>query len=184
MSRRSISKAAHIAGRLAIALGALAGLPAEGGVGASSFTAQVLVNSNCTIATTPVVFGSYDPIGAQRTANLNAVGTVVVACVRGTAPSIALGTGAHASGSTRRMSDAGNSDFLVYELYRPAANTPNAPCSFPGTTVWGSAGANLFVATAAPDRNARSYNVCGTVFSAQNPRVGTYADTVVATVNF
>jgi len=163
---------------------ALASGPARGGIGTSSFTAQASVNTNCTIATSSVAFGSYDPIGTHRTAPLNAVGAVAVTCVKGTTPTVALGLGMHASGSTRRMRDAANTDYLVYELYKPASNAAGAPCSFPAMTVWGSAGASLVVATAAPSRAPRTYNVCGTVPAGQNPRIGTYTDTVVATVNF
>lgn len=166
------------------ALLALASGLARGGVGTSSFTAQASVGTNCTISTTSVVFGSYDPIGAHRNSNLNSVGAVTVTCVKGTAPTIALGTGLHASGTTRRMRDAANTDYLTYELYQPSSNAAGAPCSFPGTTAWRTAGANLLSATAALSRAARTYNVCGTVPLGQNPRVGTYSDTVVATVNF
>ena len=91
--------------------------------------------------------------------------------------------GAHASGSTRRML-SGAADFLSYELYQPPNNTAGTPCSLPGTTVWGTAGANLFSPTAAPNKTARIYNICGTVAAGQDPAIGTYADAVVATVTF
>jgi spore coat protein U-like protein len=39
-------------------------------------------------------------------------------------------------------------------------------------------------AGSAPTKNARSYNVCGTVPAGLNPTIGNYQDTVVATVNF
>jgi spore coat protein U-like protein len=160
------------------------GTAAYAGVGTSSFTAQASVNTNCTILTTPVAFGGYDPIGAHRTANLDATGAITVACVKGTAPTIALGLGSNPSGSVRRMKDVPSGDFLSYELYQPPSNTPGTPCSFPGTTVWGTAGANLFSATSAPGKGARTYNVCGSVSAGQNPSIGTYSDTVIATVNF
>jgi spore coat protein U domain-containing protein, fimbrial subunit CupE1/2/3/6 len=172
--------------RLALGLASFfcGGAAAYAGVGTSSFTAQATVNTNCTILTTPVAFGGYDPIGAHRSADLNATGAITVACVKGTAPTIALGLGSNASGSARRMRDVPSGDFLGYELYQPPSNTPATPCSFPGATVWGTAGANLFSATSAPDKNARTYNVCGSVAAGQNPSIGTYSDTVVATVNF
>ena len=52
------------------------------------------------------------------------------------------------------------------------------------SSVWGTAGANLFTATSAPTKAARTYNVCGSVPAGQNPSIGTYLDTVVATVSF
>lgn len=171
------------AAKVALALAWLS-LPAAAGVGTSSFTAQALVNTNCTIAATPLTFGGYDPIGANRTANLDTTGSITVTCVKGTAPNIALGTGLYASGPTRRMRDAPSGDFLVYEIYQPSSATPGAACSFPGTTVWSSSGGGVLNAGAAPSKAPRGYNVCGSVPAGQNPSVGTYADTVVATVNF
>jgi spore coat protein U-like protein len=172
--------------RLALGLASFfcGGATTYAGIGTSSFTAQASVNTNCTVVTTPVAFGGYDPIGAHRSSNLDATGSITVACVKGTAPTIALGLGNNASGSVRRMRDVPSGDFLSYELYQPPNNTPATACSFPGTVVWGSAGANLFSATSAPSKTARSYNVCGTVPAGQNPSIGTYADTVIATVNF
>lgn len=154
------------------------------GIGSSSLTAQTSVNANCTVSTTPVAFGAYDPIGVNQASNLNVSGSVTITCVKGTAPTVGLGLGANASGSIRRMKDATSGDFLTYELYKPPNTTPGTACSYPGTTVWGTAGANLFSATSAPNKNARSYNVCGTVPAGQDPSVGTYTDTVVATVSF
>lgn len=158
-------------------------MPAPAGIGTSSFTAQAFVDTNCNVSTTPVAFGAYDPIGANSTTSLDAAGSVTVACVKGTAPTIALGLGLNASGALRRMS-AGPGEFLSYELYQPPGVAAGLPCSFPGTTVWGSTGGNLFSAGAAPSKAPRSYQVCGTVPAGQDPSIGSYTDTVVATVNF
>lgn len=141
------------------------------------------MHANCHVSTTPVAFGRYDPIVAHKSANLHAIGAITVACVKGTAPTIALGPGANAAGGARRMRLAPEPEFLVYELYQPAGSTPGAACAFPGARVWGS-GSDAFPASAAPNKAARTYNVCGVVPAGQNPRVGSYADTVVATVNF
>lgn len=153
--------------------------------GTSTLTAQASVNTNCMIATAAVAFGSYDPITANSPSgvDLNATGSITITCVKGTAPTIGLDLGAHASGSTRRML-SGAADFLTYELYQPPNNAAGTACAFPGTTVWGTIGANLFSATAAPNKNARIYNICGTAARGQDPAIGIYADAVVATVTF
>lgn len=159
--------------------------PAFAGVGTGTFTAQTQVNANCTLSTSAVAFGSYNPIGANQTSDLNSIGTITIACVKGTAPTIGLGLGANASGTSRRMQDTtvpGN--YLPYELYLPSGTAPNAACSFPGATVWGTSGANLFTPGAAANTSARTYNVCGTIAAGLNPAIGSYQDTVVATVNF
>ncbi|HEX8011318.1 MAG TPA: spore coat protein U domain-containing protein, partial [Casimicrobiaceae bacterium] len=75
-------------------------------------------------------------------------------------------------------------DLLGYELYQPPNTTPGTACSFPGTQVWGSSGAAIFTPTAPSSKASRTYNVCGTVAAGQDVAVGSYQDTVVATVNF
>jgi spore coat protein U-like protein len=173
------------AGR-AVALASLlvTAAPAAAGVGTAAFTALTFVHTNCRVSTTPVMFGRYDPIGAHKTNPLNASGAITVACVRGTAPTIALSSGFSASGDTRRMRLLFGDSFLTYELYQPPSNVPGIACAYPGTLVWGSTGENLFSAAGAPSKNARTYQVCGTVHPGQNPLIGFYADLVIATVNF
>lgn len=190
---RSISERASIIRllgpkRAAGLVSALALLFAGGAsAGTSTLTAQASVNTNCSVVATAVAFGTYDPITANAPpasggVDLNSTGSITITCTKGTAPTIGLDLGAHASGSTRRML-SGSTDFLSYELYQPPNNTPGMACSFPAT-VWGTAGANLFSPTAAPSKIARIYNVCGTVAAGQDPAIGTYADAVVATVTF
>jgi spore coat protein U domain-containing protein, fimbrial subunit CupE1/2/3/6 len=154
------------------------------GIGTSTLTAQSSVATNCSLATSPVAFNTYDPIGANATAALNATGSITITCVKGTTPTISLSLGANASGSTRRMRRGGGGGFfLTYELYQPPSNVPNTPCSFPASAVWRTGG-NRFNPSAAPDKNPRVYYICGTVPAGQNPAIGNYSDTVVATVTF
>jgi spore coat protein U-like protein len=120
-----------------------------------------------------VAFGAYDPVVANASNNLDATGTVTVACTKGAPATIGLGLGSNASGATRRMS-AGGSDFLTYELYQNA----------PRTTVWGNSGGGLLSTGAAPSKAARNFTVFGRVPSNQDIAAGNYTDTVVATVNF
>jgi spore coat protein U-like protein len=153
--------------------------------GTGTLTAQTSVNTNCSVSTLPVTFGAYDPIQANVTAPKNASGSVTIACVKGSAPAIGLGLGFYASGSTRRMRHATSlTAFLTYELFKPPTSVPGAVCTFPGANVWGNSGGSLFTPPAAPNKNARNFNVCGTVPGGQNVEVGTFSDTVVATVNF
>src|SRR5581483_8493063 len=68
----------------------------------------------CTITTSPVAFGAYDPISANAATDLTASGSVNVACTKGTPATIDLGNGASFAAGTRRMSSG--SDFLNYGL--------------------------------------------------------------------
>lgn len=153
--------------------------------GTSTLSASATVSNNCTVSTAALAFGTYDPIGTHRSggANLNASGSITITCVKGVAPTIGLNLGSNASVSIRRMM-AGAGQYLSYELYKPPTATAGAACTFSGSVVWGTSGSNLFSASAAPSKVARIYNVCGTVAAGQDPAIGTYSDTVTATVTF
>jgi spore coat protein U-like protein len=131
------------------------------------------VINNCLINTSALAFGSYDPVVANCAADLAGTGVVSVACTKGVSPTIALGLGANASGSTRRMSD-GSGHYLTYELYQDSGRS----------TIWSNAGAGLLSPVAAPSKAARNFTVYGRVTSNQDVPAGSYNDTVVATVNF
>jgi spore coat protein U-like protein len=146
-------------------------------VSAASATANLAVSAtvtnNCTISTLPLVFTPYDPVVANASTNLDGTGTVVVACTKGTAPTVGLGLGANAASTVRRMHD-GSSNYLTYELYNDSGRS----------TVWTNAGLGLLSPVAAPSKAARSFTVYGRVPSNQDVPAGSYTDTVVATVNF
>jgi spore coat protein U-like protein len=165
----------------AIAAATLAASGAQAATATANLTVQAQVTANCTISTAVVDFGSYDPVVANASAAKTGNGSVTVACTKGSAPTIGLGLGSNSSGSTRRMTNG--TDMLIYELYLPPNTTPGTACGAL-TTVWGTSGANLFTPTSPASSAGRTYNVCGSVAGGQNVGVGSYSDTVVATVTF
>jgi spore coat protein U-like protein len=144
------------------------------------------VAQTCSITTSAVAFGAYDPVGANAATALNVNGAVNLTCTRGsTAVTVTLGLGANASGSTRRMVGGTNGEFLTYELYHPSAATASAACTFPGTQIWGTAGGEIFTPSATWAAGTPfAFNVCGTIAAGQDVAADAYTDTVVATVNF
>jgi spore coat protein U-like protein len=162
---------------------ALATAPALAGQATANLAVSASIANNCTISTTALAFGSYDPIVTHASTPLDGTGAVTITCTKGATTTMGLGLGSNASGSTRRMTD-GSSNYLTYEAYQPPNNTPGTACSYSSPTVWGTSGANLFTPAAAPSKAARTYNVCGQVASGQDLPSGTYNDTVVASVNF
>ena len=163
---------------------ALSGLLVAGSAGAvttatDNLTVTVLVEDNCTIVTSVLDFGSYDPAGVNFAASLAGTGGVSVTCTTGATATITLGQGANADtvgGSTdaiplRRMKTAVGNNFLAYTLHTSL-----------GGAVWGNTALTGVGATAngAPD----DHTVFGTVAGAQNVPKGTYLDTVLATVTF
>ncbi|MDX2220772.1 MAG: spore coat U domain-containing protein [Burkholderiales bacterium] len=135
------------------------------------------VIANCSVTSTPIAFGSYDPISATA---VTAEGTLSIRCTRGTAPSVAMGDGNNFSGGSRRMTDG--TAFLSYNVFTPASNAPAASCA--GASTPYPSIAPGFVLTAAPSNAARSYNICGQIPASQDVSAGAYSDTVVATITF
>ena len=156
-------------------------LPAYGATATGNLGAGASVAANCTIATAPVAFGAYDPVVANAAVARTGTGSITVACTAGSAPTITLGLGANAVGAVRKM--ASGAERLVYELYQPPNTTPGIACGAL-TTIWGTAGANIFTPTSPASKVARTYNVCGSIAANQDVGVGAYSDTVVASVNF
>lgn len=147
------------------------------------------VAANCAISATALSFGQYESVLANATAPLNASGSVRIACTKGTAPRISMDLGQNSSAGKRYMAlvptaTPAAANALYYELYQPPSATAGVGCSFPGTTLWGSAPGETFVPSIPLSRIARIYSVCGTIPAGQFVAIGTYADTVVATVNF
>lgn len=146
----------------------------KAGSSTANLNISATVNNNCTIsATAAVAFGAYDPVVTNASTPLDASGTLSVACTKGANTTIGLGLGTNAAGSVRKMSD-GSGNTLTYELYQDASYA----------TVWGNSGADLYTPAAAPNKNARSFTVYGRVAAGQDVPAGSYADVVVATVNF
>jgi spore coat protein U-like protein len=170
-ANRFLGQAAIVSG-IAIGLAAF-NAPATAATATANLNVSATVTNNCTISTAALAFGSYDPVVAHASANLDGTGTVIVACTKGATATIALGLGSNASGSVRRLKDAGT-NFITYEMYLDSGRS----------TVWGTSGANLLSTGAAPSKTARNFTVYGRIPSNQDVPAGTYNDTVVATVNF
>ena len=168
-----------LAGALAVAATALMATPAFGATATANVAVSATVTNNCTITTTPVAFGNYDPLSGS--ANTNS-GTVAITCTKNAVTTLTLGNGTHFSNPNRRMGDGTN--FMNYQLYQPPSTVPGAACSYASPTRWGTAGGEIFTPGAAPSKATRTYNVCGEIPAGQDLAAATFSDTVVATVNF
>jgi len=167
---------AAVSVRVAVMLGGLVlrlAAPAFAQTDTDTFNVTANVSKNCSITTTPVAFGVYDPVVGNATAPLDGTGSVVVTCTKGAGTRIDLNNGGNFASGSRRMA-AGAGNFLTYQLYKDTART----------TVWGSGGSAGQAIAGAPSKAPRTFTVFGRVPAGQDVSAGSYADTVVATINF
>ncbi|MGA9564806.1 MAG: spore coat U domain-containing protein [Candidatus Korobacteraceae bacterium] len=149
---------------------------------ATNKTANIAVTANinpaCTISASAMAFGTYDPLGVNKTVELDHTSIVTVQCVDELPAVITLDEGLYkASGSTpttpqRQMQCLDmDGEFLSYFLYQDASHSQ----------VWG-ANANALSITA--DGASHDYTVYGVIPPGQVQEDGGWADTVVATVSY
>lgn len=164
---------------------------AEAAMTATVMTVSTSTSTSCIISTTPLAFGNYDPVVANKTSPLNKSGTVSITCSGHDNSNhdddddnitIGLGDGLHFASGTRNM--AKGSELLPYFLYMPSSSTPGATCNYSSPIPWGNSGSSLFKVTSIQDGKKTTYNICGQIPAGKNVSVGDYTDTVVATVNF
>ena len=164
-----------VAGATALVLGATSGIQAATDTANLSVTATV--TANCTITTSAVAFGAYDPIDVNSVTDRDNSGTLSVTCTDGASATVTLGQGASAdTGSTdadptRRMSDGGT-NFLGYSLFTDAGRSDE----------WGNTGVTgvAYVGTGASE----NLTVYGRIPAGQAVPAASYSDTVVATITF
>src|SRR6187399_1356808 len=151
-------------GRAALAFGVVGVLfsgQANAGTATANLSVTATVSATCSISTTALAFGAYDPVGTNSATPLDGTGAVIVTCTNGASAALTLGQGTNAGvGSTdavpvRRMKNAGGA-FLSYSLYQDAGHT----------TVWGNTPATSIAQTGSG--TAASVTVYGRVPAAQN----------------
>jgi spore coat protein U-like protein len=140
----------------------------------ADITVSASVADNCTITSTPVVFGTFDTLTGDP---LNGAGTVTVACTNGASAAVSLDEGQNKAGGSSASSplrqmlfNNGADHFLSYNLYTTSARN----------IVWGSTGV-----AATADGTAHDIDVFGKVDGSQQSAIkGDYSDTVNALVSF
>jgi len=169
---------------IAAATALVLGTSAFAGTATGTLAVSALIPASCTVGTSTLAFGLYDPLGANLSADLMVNGTVNVTCSSGAPVTVALGAGAHydSTNHIRRMSD-GSSHTINYEMYSDVVDG----------TPWGdgTSATNNNVTKAITGTGAsQNVTVFGeipagqTVPAASTTGISLYTDTVVITVNF
>lgn len=155
-------------------LAGLAALSVVGGASAATSTATFSISTTvikaCAISATPLSFGTYDPTAVAAD---DATSTIDVKCTNGTLYNVGLNAGgsAGASVTSRKMSGGGKT--LDYSLYQDTARATNWGNTVGSDAVSGTAGVA-----------ATSLTVYGRIPAGQNVPVGSFADTVTATIAY
>lgn len=160
----------------AVALAAGWGSQAQAQTATDNLAVSADVTASCTITTTALAFGNYDPVVAHASTPLDGTGTVTVACTTGSPVTITLGQGANPDASSTAIAPLrrliNGVDFLNYSLFSDAGRT----------AVWGD---DLTVDVETTGTGiAEDHTVYGRIAAGQNMPAGAYTDTVVATVTF
>ena len=157
-----------------LALGGLVTQPGTllGQVGAAGFGVGATVLRSCDIETTPLAFGTYDPLVLHVSQPLDREASVTITCTKGTPATIGVNGGLHGSGSARQL--ANGAALLRYELFKDAGRTQQ----------WGDSDADSLQGGEAPSEAPRTFVVYGRIFPNQDVPVGAYTDSVVVTVEF
>lgn len=148
---------------------------ANASTASANLSVTATVDANCVIFTSPVAFGTYDPVGGS---DLAGTGTVTTRCTKNSSVHVLLGQGANPdSGSSetaplRQM--ASGAERLKYNLFKTGSHS----------TVWGNDNATGIALTGSGLNQATT--VYGLIDGGQPGTMlpGAYTDTVVATVVF
>jgi spore coat protein U-like protein len=154
------------------AVGAVVAGVSSSAVFAANESANLVVNAtvtnNCTIATSSLNFGSYDPVVANLTADVVTNGQMLIACTKGASATVVLGNGGGSAPDQRRLANGTN--YLPYQLYKQD-----------GSTVWSSASPVSYTSTT---KAQSPLTLVGKIPAGADIPAGSYTDTVVATINF
>ncbi|PHZ31792.1 Csu type fimbrial protein [Yersinia mollaretii] len=159
-----VESAGSISGSLALTLSIITGCYINDGTAPGGLTNLGTVN-----------FGSVPDLNVRiRQAYTNtANGPLSLYCSAGTAYSIAIDNGTHASTNQRRLA-GGTSEFVNYNLYNDSAYT----------VPWGTSGAGLLTGTATAIATPIPLTIYSEVPVQTTPSVSTYTDTVNVTVTW
>ncbi len=136
-----------------------------------SFAVTAEVIDACDITANDLDFGNYSSISGSA---LDASSTLDVTCTNGTLYAVELNEGTTSGGAfTERLMTDG-SDTLGYNLYTSSART----------TVWGDGSGATSTVIGTGSGVLQSLSVYGRVPASQNVPVGSYSDTVTATISF
>lgn len=144
-----------------------------GGTDSRFFTVTTTIVAECSVVTTPLNFGNYDPVSANAATPADATTVIQVYCTSGTPVTVGLDNGLYAVGAARNMNGPA-SDRLGYQLYKDAGRA----------TIWNTTNLNSGTSTSKLIPINSGFTAYGRVAAGQDVRAGSYTDTIQVTVNY
>lgn len=187
MFRKSI----HMIAAVAAAMLLLADAPARAASVSKTFNATASVSAKCVMSNVAdLSFGSYDPVVTNASTALPGSTSFTLTCTRNASPVVSLSVananfGQNVAGK-RAMNNGTNAagNYLSYDLFVPSSvgdtSTASATIAYWGD---GTSGTSTF-APPVPNVSAQTVTIFGSVIGGQDVEIGTYTDSVTATVNF
>jgi spore coat protein U-like protein len=139
------------------------------------FKAEIGLCQGCTMNATPINFGNYDVFLSTP---LDAVGTITINCDRHVrTATVTLNQGLYGTFNPRKMKRSGGTDLLNYNVYTDVTRTVIFGDGSGGSS-------RVFVNRPGPANRNWSGNISmyARIPPSQNVSVGTYSDTLTATV--
>ena len=145
-------------------------------LGALFFPAASCYAFNCTVATTPVNFGTYDVFAGYV---LVSTGTLTVSCSnpekKPITVNISINSGSAGKFNPRQMQGSNGTDRLNYFLFTDPS----------GAVIWGDGtGGSSIVSSTVTKASTSTSTIYGWIPAGQNVGVGTYTDVLTATVTW
>lgn len=159
---------------LIIVLGSLGCGSALAATSSATIPVTASVPQTCTIGPGTISFGLYDPAGTNASTDLDATGSVTVACTKNaTGVTIGLDNGLNPVANQRNMKGASHSDSLQYNVFQDVAHTIG----------WDNATHKYSLPTTV-SKSAQVLTIYGVIPKAQDVSVDTYSDTITAIINY
>ena len=170
--KRTSKRGLTVAGLIAACL-ALAPAASRAGTATTTFAVTATVPTSCTISSTPMSFGNYSSGSATV---VTSTSTLSANCALLTSYTISLSKGAASSFSPRTMtmSSGGTTYMLDYNLYTTVTDT----------NIWGDGTSGTSTVSGVGTGLTQSITVYGSIPAGQSVAVGSYSDSIVATITF
>ncbi len=136
----------------------------------ATFQVTATVAGTCSLSTNPLAFGTYTPSSASLAGST----TIAATCTNSTPYTLSFNAGATSGGTVSQRLMANGAATLKYNLYTTAADT----------TVLGDGTSSSSTITGTGTGSAQTSTIYGLIPTGQYVTIGSYSDTITATISY